>query len=63
MEETNVKVTALKNGPLQVEGKITVTKSDGTVEIKEQKTFLCRCGHSANKPYCDGSHRKNNFVG
>ena len=60
---SNTKITALANGPLMVEGAIHVTKSDGTTEIKENKTFLCRCGHSANKPYCDGSHKKNNFVG
>ena len=61
--ETNVKLTALANGPMMVEGNVTVTKSDGTTEVKEQKCFLCRCGHSGNKPYCDGSHKKNNFVG
>ncbi len=61
METT--KVTALANGPLMVEGNITVTKTDGTTEVKEQKSFLCRCGHSSNKPYCDGAHKQNNFVG
>ena len=50
------KITALANGPLMVEGQINVTKSDGTHETKEGKTFLCRCGHSSNKPYCDGMH-------
>lgn len=61
--ENNVKLTALPDGPMMVEGTVTVTKTDGTAEIKEQKCFLCRCGHSANKPYCDGSHKKNNFAG
>jgi len=61
--ENITKVTALPNGPLMVEGTITVTKPDGTAEVKENKSFLCRCGYSANKPYCDGSHKKNNFVG
>jgi CDGSH-type Zn-finger protein len=61
MEHT--KITALANGPLMVEGTISVTKTDGTTEVKEQKSFLCRCGHSSNKPYCDGMHKKNNFVG
>jgi len=63
MENTNVKITAIPNGPLMVEGNITVTKTDGAIETKEQKSFLCRCGHSANKPYCDGAHKKNSFVG
>jgi hypothetical protein len=61
MENINVKVTVLANGPLMVEGSITVVKKDGSSETKEQKNFLCRCGHSQNKPYCDGSHKKNNF--
>ncbi|MEK6616793.1 MAG: CDGSH iron-sulfur domain-containing protein [Bacteroidota bacterium] len=63
MENTNVKVTVIANGPLMVEGTITITKTDGTAEVKEQKSFLCRCGHSSNRPYCDGAHSKNNFVG
>ncbi len=57
------KITALPNGPLMVEGTIHVTKPDGTHEVKENKSFLCRCGHSGNKPYCDGGHKRNNFVG
>ena len=60
---SDTKITALPNGPLMVEGTINVTKPDGTKEVKENKSFLCRCGHSGNKPYCDGSHKKNNFVG
>ena len=63
MENTNVKVTVIPNGPLMVEGTISVTKADGTSEVKEPKTFLCRCGHSANKPYCDGVHKSKNFAG
>jgi len=61
MGNTNVKVTVLANGPLMLEGSITVIKKDGSSETKEQKNFLCRCGHSQNKPYCDGSHKTNNF--
>ena len=61
MENTNVKVTVLVSGPLRVEGSITVVKKDGSSEIKEQTTHLCRCGHSQNKPYCDGAHKSNNW--
>ena len=61
MENTNVKITVLANGPLLVEGSITVVKKDGSTEIKEQKAHLCRFGHSQNKPYCDGAHKSNNF--
>lgn len=61
MKNTNVKITMLPNGPLMVEGTITVVKKEGRSETKNEKSFLCRCGHSQNKPYCDGAHTKHNF--
>jgi len=61
--ETQIKVNAMENGPLLVDGPIRLTKPDGTVEIKEKSTAFCRCGASANKPYCDGQHRNINFAG
>ena len=61
--EAQIKVNAMENGPLLVDGSIEVTNPDGTVEIKEKTTAFCRCGASANKPYCDGQHRKINFEG
>lgn len=51
------------NGPLMVHGNITVKSADGTEVKKEKVTAFCRCGGSSNKPYCDGSHRKNGFQG
>jgi CDGSH-type Zn-finger protein len=59
---SEVKITALENGPLQVDGACTVLASDGTVVKEATKVFLCRCGHSANKPMCDGSHKREGFV-
>ncbi|MDX5583399.1 MAG: (4Fe-4S)-binding protein [Aureibaculum sp.] len=61
--EAQIKVNAMENGPLLVDGSIEVTKPDGTVEIKEKTTAFCRCGASVNKPYCDGQHRKIDFEG
>lgn len=63
MEHTETKITAHANGPLMVEGRVTIVKPNGETEIKEGKFHLCRCGQSANKPYCDGAHKKCNFVG
>lgn len=58
-----LKVQVIPNGPLKVEGMLEVELPDGTVETKEKTTFLCRCGHSSRKPYCDGAHRKMDFQG
>jgi CDGSH-type Zn-finger protein len=52
------KVTALKDGPLMVEGNFSVKGIDGNILSTMDKVFLCRCGKSANKPFCDGSHKK-----
>lgn len=57
-----VKVTALKNGPLKVEGPVEVFWDNGTpVETNKKTIYLCRCGASTNKPFCDGAHSKVGF--
>jgi 3-phenylpropionate/trans-cinnamate dioxygenase ferredoxin subunit len=59
-----VKVTATKNGPLKVEGaeEIELFWDDGTpVPIEKKTIYLCRCGASSNKPFCDGQHSKIGF--
>ncbi len=59
MEKT--KITVMPNGPLMIEGNLTVNKTNGE-NIKEgEKLFLCRCGTSSSKPFCDGSHKKADF--
>ena len=60
---TETKVTVMENGPLLVEGSLTISKTDGTTENKTKTTAFCRCGASANKPYCDGEHKKIDFKG
>lgn len=58
----NVKITASKNGPYKVEGETEIFWDNGTPVPVEKKTiFLCRCGASANKPFCDGQHSKIGF--
>lgn len=52
-----------ENGPLLVYGNIVVKEKDGTETHKNRVTAFCRCGHSSNKPYCDGTHRKVDFKG
>jgi uncharacterized Fe-S cluster protein YjdI len=60
---TNTQVEAIPNGPLMVYGNITVKDKDGNETNKHKVTAFCRCGHSSNKPYCDGTHVKVKFEG
>ena len=62
-ESLETKVEVLENGPLLVYGTLKVTNKDGLAEIKNKTTAFCRCGASENKPYCDGTHVKNDFKG
>jgi CDGSH-type Zn-finger protein len=55
-------VTPKSNGPLKCAGPMKVSSADG--RIREcHDTCLCRCGGSATKPFCDGTHKKIGFVG
>ncbi len=47
---------ALKNGPLEVSGHFTLAGPDGKTIETEGTVYLCRCGGSDNKPFCDGTH-------
>jgi uncharacterized Fe-S cluster protein YjdI len=60
-ELTQVKV--FENGPVRVLGPCEVTLADGTVVVKPNGISFCRCGGSSNKPFCDGSHKINGFIG
>jgi CDGSH-type Zn-finger protein len=57
MSDTN-KVTAIPSGPLVIEGNFRVQGVDGSIISAADKVYLCRCGKSNNKPFCDGSHKK-----
>jgi CDGSH-type Zn-finger protein/uncharacterized Fe-S cluster protein YjdI len=57
-----LKITPTKDGPLKCEGSLEIVSGTGTTLAKTAKTFLCRCGHSATKPFCDGTHKKVGFV-
>lgn len=63
LPSSEVRIEVRANGPLVLHGRCTIARLDGTKDEREGKTSLCRCGGSANKPYCDGSHKTNGFVG
>jgi len=56
-----LKVTAMKDGPLILSGNITLKASSGRIAWQGNSLFLCRCGASKNKPFCDGSHSAAGF--
>lgn len=60
--EPILKITPLTNGPLVVQGKAELRGADGRIH-GSNKMFLCRCGASASKPFCDGSHKRMGFQG
>jgi CDGSH-type Zn-finger protein len=57
------KITVRSDGPLRVEGDFEIVDAQGQVYGLAGRTAisLCRCGNSANKPFCDGSHRSSGF--
>ena len=55
-------ITALDSGPYLVKGPVVLLDVDGNELRAERATVaLCRCGGSANKPFCDGTHAKVGF--
>jgi hypothetical protein len=54
-------VQPVPNGPLRVVGSLEVVSGTGRTCNKVSETYLCRCGQSKNKPYCDGSHKAAGF--
>jgi CDGSH-type Zn-finger protein len=61
---SDVTITVRANGPYRVVGPVRVIVAEGNAfELPEGDSIvLCRCGHSANKPFCDKSHRRVGFV-
>jgi CDGSH-type Zn-finger protein/uncharacterized Fe-S cluster protein YjdI len=57
-----VKLNPIANGPLMVEGWIEFKAADGSTFIAGEKCWLCRCGHSKHKPFCDSSHKAAGFI-
>lgn len=58
-----VSVAVVPDGPLWVNGGIPVQSADGSSIETRNRVTLCRCGQSAQKPLCDGSHSDAGFSG
>ncbi|MDF3838899.1 CDGSH iron-sulfur domain-containing protein [Cupriavidus basilensis] len=51
----------MPNGPLHVKGNLEVISGTGRTVARMTEAWLCRCGQSGNKPFCDGTHKKVGF--
>ena len=62
MDEVVIQVR--ENGPYKITGPITIVDAEDREFVLPEgaAVVLCRCGHSANKPFCDATHRKIGFV-
>lgn len=59
-----VEIKTRLNGPYRVEGPVRIIDADGNefdLSDKGPVIALCRCGGSATKPFCDGTHKRNGF--
>jgi CDGSH-type Zn-finger protein len=59
----DVTITPSLNGPYLVSGQLRLTDVDGREIPHPDQMALCRCGHSSNKPFCDGTHATIDFDG
>jgi len=58
-----ITITVNDNGPYMVEGPCRVVDAEGAAwDIAGPKAWLCRCGASMNKPFCDGAHKESGFT-
>jgi CDGSH-type Zn-finger protein len=57
------RITACADGPLLVRGTVEIVGDDGETLTNPRRTVaLCRCGASAIKPWCDGTHKLTRFT-
>ncbi|HLX03610.1 MAG TPA: CDGSH iron-sulfur domain-containing protein [Trinickia sp.] len=56
-------ITPRNDGPYHVKGEFKIiTQGGNSVDVEKDEVWLCRCGQSANKPFCDGTHKKAGFT-
>jgi CDGSH-type Zn-finger protein len=59
----DVTIIPSQDGPYLVSGLVTLSDVDGREIAHPDQMALCRCGHSGNKPFCDGTHATIDFDG
>jgi CDGSH-type Zn-finger protein len=54
----NTEIRILKDGPIEIEGEFVFKDSSGKITKEHKELYICRCGGSAGKPFCDDTHKK-----
>ena len=54
-------IEAIEDGPLHVKGALEVVGATNGAPRRVDECWLCRCGQSARKPFCDGTHKRIGF--
>jgi CDGSH-type Zn-finger protein len=56
---TRARLVPLPDGPYEVTGPLEIVRHNGEpIKPPPSKIYLCRCGRSSHKPFCDGSHAR-----
>jgi len=55
---SQARVEIIEFGPIKITGNFVLKDMKRDKEESVKEVFLCRCGNSANKPFCDESHKK-----
>lgn len=63
MEEKEAQFKIIQDKYILVTGSFEIVNSKGELLTNEGPAYLCRCGQSQNKPFCDGKHRTSDFKG
>lgn len=63
MKNKGAQFKVVEDKYVQVTGSFEIYNSKGELLKNEGPVFLCRCGLSENKPFCDGRHKKSDFKG
>jgi CDGSH-type Zn-finger protein len=59
---SDVRIKTLKDGPYEIKGQVELVDAKRNVfQLKDAVIYLCRCGQSTTKPFCDGTHSKCGF--
>jgi CDGSH-type Zn-finger protein len=57
VRDGTVDIRPIRNGPLRIDGAVELVSGTGRTLDRATQLWLCRCGQSKNKPYCDGTHK------